>query len=221
MLRAVAEQLDAVMVDASRSRTLVELARAAAVETAGDASAVGRTSASTSQRGPGRHPRLRVRAARATADGCGRSTLARPATRRGDRVRGRTCSRPTTRCSPRRGCPMASGCSPETSSPAWCCRYIADDPRLVPGYTATGDEDPDAWRSGSLALDASACWRHEARDDVAERWYRGSHGPTRSVRDRRRPRRARRAPSGFRSRDRCACSSARARTSGRRPTAAS
>lgn len=55
-----------------------------------------------------------------------------------------------------------------------------DDPRLVPGYTA-GDEvvDADTMRdvADELGLGRERVLSLEGRDDAAERWYAGSHGP--------------------------------------------
>lgn len=56
-----------------------------------------------------------------------------------------------------------------------------DDPRLVPGYTA-GDEivEEDSVREvgDELGLGRSRVLSIEGRDEAAERWYAGSHGPT-------------------------------------------
>ena len=55
-----------------------------------------------------------------------------------------------------------------------------DDPRLVPGYTA-GDEvvDADSVRevSDELGLGRVRVLSLEGRDEAADRWYAGSHGP--------------------------------------------
>lgn len=55
-----------------------------------------------------------------------------------------------------------------------------DDPRLVPGYL-TGDdlveEDPLPEVADELALDRPRVLSLEGRDEAADRWYTGSHGP--------------------------------------------
>ncbi|MGN6598586.1 MAG: DUF3027 domain-containing protein [Actinomycetales bacterium] len=52
-----------------------------------------------------------------------------------------------------------------------------DDPRLVPGYAATGDEDEDAVATGELGLGRPRVLSREGRDEAAERWYDGPAGP--------------------------------------------
>jgi hypothetical protein len=56
--------------------------------------------------------------------------------------------------------------------------YVADDERLVPGYTATGDEDMDRMAIFEFGLGRERVLAPEAREAVADRWYRGSHGPS-------------------------------------------
>ncbi len=52
----------------------------------------------------------------------------------------------------------------------------ADDPRLVPGYMATGDPDIDdvAAEIGLGRRQVLSLW---GRDDAAQRWHDGEHGP--------------------------------------------
>ncbi|MGC5166738.1 DUF3027 domain-containing protein [Luteimicrobium sp. DT211] len=59
--------------------------------------------------------------------------------------------------------------------------FLADDPRLVPGYTPRegGAEDEE----GRVAIEELALARArvlgpQGRDEAAERWYRGTRGPT-------------------------------------------
>ena len=63
--------------------------------------------------------------------------------------------------------------------------YRADDPHLDPGYTstaaATGDDDADTVALWELGLGRARVLSREGRDAAAERWYRGSHGPTADV----------------------------------------
>ena len=58
------------------------------------------------------------------------------------------------------------------------------DPRLVPGYTGA-DEEPDASAVRAvveeLGLGRPRVLSPEGRDEAAERWYVGSHGPTAAV----------------------------------------
>jgi len=53
-----------------------------------------------------------------------------------------------------------------------------DDPRLEPGYVPTGDEEQDAVAIEELALARARVLSPQGRDEAAERWYRGSRGPT-------------------------------------------
>ena len=55
-----------------------------------------------------------------------------------------------------------------------------DDPRLVPGYTAGDDEiDVDSVRelADELGLGRERVLSIEGREDAAQRWYDGDHGP--------------------------------------------
>lgn len=56
--------------------------------------------------------------------------------------------------------------------------FQADDPRLEPGYVPTGDEEQDAVAIEELALARVRVLSPEGRDEAAERWYRGTRGPT-------------------------------------------
>jgi len=65
--------------------------------------------------------------------------------------------------------------------------YRDDDPLLEPGYTAArdGDDEDDEERDRvalwELGLGRSRVLAREGRDAAAERWYRGSHGPTADI----------------------------------------
>jgi hypothetical protein len=59
--------------------------------------------------------------------------------------------------------------------------YRADDPYLDPGYTVTGDDDADSVALWELGLGRARVLSREGRDAAADRWYRGSHGPTADV----------------------------------------
>lgn len=54
----------------------------------------------------------------------------------------------------------------------------ADDPRLEPGYTATGDEATDRVALWELGLGRPRVLSSIGRDDAVDRWYSGAHGPT-------------------------------------------
>jgi len=59
--------------------------------------------------------------------------------------------------------------------------FRADDPRLEPGYRATGDEQEDAVAIGELALARARILSRDGRDEAAQRWYDGDRGPATSV----------------------------------------
>ena len=59
-----------------------------------------------------------------------------------------------------------------------------DDPRLVPSLTGVDDEvDPEALKevSDELGLGRVRVLSVEGREDAAERWYDGSHGPDATI----------------------------------------
>lgn len=55
--------------------------------------------------------------------------------------------------------------------------FVADDPRLVAGFEATGDEDVDQLALYELGLGRPRVLSAEGRDAAATRWYAGEHGP--------------------------------------------
>jgi hypothetical protein len=62
--------------------------------------------------------------------------------------------------------------------------YREDDPYLEPGYAAARDEDDeeqDRVALWELGLGRTRVLAREGRDAAAERWYRGSHGPTADI----------------------------------------
>lgn len=59
--------------------------------------------------------------------------------------------------------------------------FVADDPRLVAGYEATGDEDVDQMALFELGLGRPRVLSAEGRDEAATRWYAGEHGPASMV----------------------------------------
>ncbi|MHB1614681.1 MAG: DUF3027 domain-containing protein [Actinomycetes bacterium] len=52
-----------------------------------------------------------------------------------------------------------------------------DDPRLEPGYAATGEEDVDAVALWELGLGRIRVLSRQGRFDAAQRWYDGESGP--------------------------------------------
>ena len=79
--------------------------------------------------------------------------------------------------------PWAERIRPGDLEPSMVLAYISDDARLVPGYEQTGvgqagDEDEDRVANWELGLGRPRVLGPEGRSDVADRWYRGSHGPT-------------------------------------------
>lgn len=74
--------------------------------------------------------------------------------------------------------PWSDRVRPGDLEPGMVLPYLADDERLVPGYTATGDEDADRMAIFEFGLGRERVLAPEAREAVADRWYRGSHGPS-------------------------------------------
>jgi hypothetical protein len=72
--------------------------------------------------------------------------------------------------------PWSERVQPGDLEPAMVLPLIENDPRLVPTYEVTHDED--AAQLWELGLGRERVLGSEGRDDVASRWYRGSHGPT-------------------------------------------
>lgn len=74
--------------------------------------------------------------------------------------------------------PWSERVRPGDLEPGMVLPYVAEDPRLMPGYTHTGDDDRDELAIFEFGLGRERVLAPEARDDVADRWYRGSHGPS-------------------------------------------
>ncbi|MCL2464748.1 MAG: DUF3027 domain-containing protein [Micrococcales bacterium] len=76
--------------------------------------------------------------------------------------------------------PWADRLRPGDIGPGDVLPFRPDDPRLVPGWRPTGDEDAT---QAVVALEELALARErilgpQGRDEAARRWYRGAHGPT-------------------------------------------
>jgi len=74
--------------------------------------------------------------------------------------------------------PWADRLRPGDIGPGDVLPFKADDPRLEPGWTPTGDPELDEVAIDELALARVRVLSPQGRDEAAERWYRGSHGPT-------------------------------------------
>lgn len=74
--------------------------------------------------------------------------------------------------------PWSERLRPGDVGPGDVLPFRADDPRLEPGYTPTGDPDVDEVAIEELALARARVLSPKGRDEAAERWYRGSRGPT-------------------------------------------
>ncbi|AEE44796.1 DUF3027 domain-containing protein [Cellulomonas fimi] len=74
--------------------------------------------------------------------------------------------------------PWSERLRPGDIGPGDVLPFRADDPRLEPGWTPTGDEELDSVAIDELALARARVLSPQGRDEAAERWYRGSRGPT-------------------------------------------
>lgn len=74
--------------------------------------------------------------------------------------------------------PWSERLRPGDIGPGDVLPFRADDPRLEPGYTPTGDPEVDAVAIDELALARVRVLSPQGRDEAAERWYRGTRGPT-------------------------------------------
>lgn len=74
--------------------------------------------------------------------------------------------------------PWSERLRPGDIGPGDVLPFRADDPRLVPGYTPTGDDEEDRVAIEELALARARVLSADGRDEAAQRWYAGSRGPT-------------------------------------------
>ena len=77
--------------------------------------------------------------------------------------------------------PYAERLAPGDVGPGDVTPYVADDPMLVAGFEATGDEDVDEVALWELGLGRHRVLSAEGRDAAAQRWYDGDSGPTAAV----------------------------------------
>jgi hypothetical protein len=73
--------------------------------------------------------------------------------------------------------PYEERVQPGDLEPGMTLPFIAEDPRLVPGFSVTEDDDEDAIAIWELGLGRERVLGPTGRDDAAERWHAGSHGP--------------------------------------------
>ncbi len=73
--------------------------------------------------------------------------------------------------------PYAQRLAPGDLGAADVLPYREDDPRLVAGFEATGDEDIDQVALWELGLGRARVLSAEGRSEAAQRWYDGRHGP--------------------------------------------
>ncbi|OJV81458.1 MAG: hypothetical protein BGO37_05795 [Cellulomonas sp. 73-92] len=74
--------------------------------------------------------------------------------------------------------PWAERLRPGDIGPGDVLPFRPDDPRLVPGWRPSGDAEVDAVAIDELALARERILSPEGREEAAQRWYRGSRGPT-------------------------------------------
>ena len=77
--------------------------------------------------------------------------------------------------------PYAERLAPGDVGPGDVTPYVADDPMLVEGFRATGDEDVDRVALWELGLGRPRVLSAEGREAAAQRWYEGEAGPTAAV----------------------------------------
>lgn len=74
--------------------------------------------------------------------------------------------------------PWSQRLRPGDVGPGDVLPFRPDDPRLEPGWTPTGDDEQDGVAIDELALARVRVLSPLGREEAAERWYRGSRGPT-------------------------------------------
>jgi len=74
--------------------------------------------------------------------------------------------------------PWSQRLRPGDVGPGDVLPFRPDDPRLEPGWTPSGDDEQDGVAIDELALARVRVLSPVGREEAAERWYRGSRGPT-------------------------------------------
>lgn len=77
--------------------------------------------------------------------------------------------------------PYAERLAPGDVGPGDVTPLVEDDPFLVAGFEATGEEDVDQVAFFELGLGRPRVLSAEGRDAAAQRWYSGDHGPEADV----------------------------------------
>ena len=77
--------------------------------------------------------------------------------------------------------PYAERLAPGDVGPGDVTPYVADDPMLVAGFEATGDDDVDQVALWELGLGRPRVLSAEGREAAAQRWYDGDSGPSAAV----------------------------------------
>lgn len=77
--------------------------------------------------------------------------------------------------------PYAERLAPGDVGPGDVTPFLADDPMLVAGFEATGDDDVDQVAVWELGLGRARVLSAEGREAAAQRWYDGGSGPTAAV----------------------------------------
>jgi hypothetical protein len=73
--------------------------------------------------------------------------------------------------------PWADRRAPGDLQPGVVIPRVVEDPRLEPGFEATGEEDVDEVALWELGLGRRRVLSREGRLEAAQRWYDGPHGP--------------------------------------------
>ncbi|WP_392544361.1 DUF3027 domain-containing protein [Oryzobacter telluris] len=77
--------------------------------------------------------------------------------------------------------PYAERLAPGDVGPGDITPFVADDPMLVAGFEATGEEDVDTVAFWELGLGRPRVLSAEGREAAAQRWYDGEAGPSATV----------------------------------------
>lgn len=73
--------------------------------------------------------------------------------------------------------PWSERIRPGDVGPGDVLPFVADDPRLAPGWEPSGDDELDAVAIGELALARARVLSEDGIAEAAQRWYDGAAGP--------------------------------------------